>query len=59
MAGSEAGQGRDRAFSVIYLTASAVEERSSEGEPDSVLISKPFETAQLVTVLSSLLTRSI
>lgn len=46
---------KDRAFPVIYLTASAVEEWVSEGVPASLLIAKPFMTAQLVTKLSGLL----
>ena len=46
---------KDPAFPVIYLTASAVEEWSTQGVPNSILIPKPFLPRQLVSTLSSLL----
>ena len=42
-------------FPVIYLTASAVEEWSAQGVPNSILKPKPFGSTQIVTVLSRLL----
>jgi DNA-binding response OmpR family regulator len=40
---------------VIYLTAATAEEWASHGVPNSILISKPFAPAQLVTAVSQLL----
>jgi CheY-like chemotaxis protein len=50
---------KDGAFPVIYLTASAVEEWDSQGVPNSILMPKPFASAQLIKTLSTLLTRAI
>jgi CheY-like chemotaxis protein len=47
---------KDRTFPVIYLTASAVAEWTSEGVPDSILIAKPYVTGPLIAALSRLLT---
>jgi DNA-binding response OmpR family regulator len=48
---------RERApsFPVIYLTGAAVEEWPSQGVPNSILVPKPFELAQLVTAVSKLI----
>ena len=46
---------RDPAFPVIYVTAMPAEEWAAHGVPNSILISKPFASAQLVTALSNLL----
>jgi len=46
---------REPTFPVIYVTAAAAQEWSVEGVPNSVLISKPFADAQLITALSNLL----
>ena len=40
---------------IIYLTAATAEEYASHGVPNSILISKPFAPAQLVTAVSQLL----
>jgi DNA-binding response OmpR family regulator len=46
---------KEPSFPVIYVTAAPVEEWASQGVPNSILISKPFAPAQLVTALSNLL----
>jgi hypothetical protein len=46
-------------MSAFYLTASAIEEWSSQGVPNSILVPKPFASAQLLTALSNLLKRSM
>jgi CheY-like chemotaxis protein len=46
---------KEPAFPVIYVTAAPAEEWASQGVPNSILISKPFAAAQLVTALSNLL----
>ena len=40
---------------IIYMTGTHGEEWASKGVPNSVLLSKPFAPAQLVTALSTLL----
>ncbi len=52
-----ARQIRERApgFPVVYVTGSSGEEWSSQGVPNSILISKPFAAAQLVTAIANLL----
>ncbi len=40
---------------VLYMTGDSAHEWSSQGVPNSVVIPKPFVTAQIVTALSSLL----
>ncbi|WP_128933592.1 response regulator [Bradyrhizobium zhanjiangense] len=45
----------DPTFPVIYITAGAGHEWSSQGVPNSVLLQKPFASAQLVTAVSQLL----
>jgi DNA-binding response OmpR family regulator len=42
-------------FPVVYLTAYSSAEWTAQGVPNSVMISKPFAPAQLVTALSNLL----
>jgi DNA-binding response OmpR family regulator len=44
---------------VIYLTGTHGEEWASKGVPNSVLLTKPFAPAQLVTALSNLLNTGI
>ncbi len=46
---------KDPAFPIIYVTGAPAEEWAANGVPNSVLISKPFAVAQLVTALSNLL----
>jgi len=45
----------DAAFPVVYMTAAAAEDWASEGVPNSILLTKPFAPAQLVTAVSQLL----
>jgi DNA-binding response OmpR family regulator len=45
----------DPVFPVVYMTGSAAEQWNSHGVPNSILLSKPFAPAQLVTAVSSLL----
>ena len=45
---------KDPSFPVVYVTANG-QDWASEGVPNSILISKPFAPAQLVTALSQLL----
>ena len=40
---------------VIYMTGDSADECSARGVPNSVLITKPFAPAQVVTALSQLL----
>ena len=40
---------------VIYMTGAAADEWASQGVPNSILLQKPFATAQLVTAVSNLL----
>ena len=45
----------DPAFPIVYMTGAAADDWSSEGVPGSVLLKKPFASAQLVTAVSQLL----
>jgi CheY-like chemotaxis protein len=45
----------ERAFPVIYTTAASAHEWPSQRVPNSVLLTKPFAPAQLITALSQLL----
>jgi DNA-binding response OmpR family regulator len=45
----------DPTLPIIYMTGKAAEEWSSKGVPNSVLLTKPFAPAQLVTAVSQLL----
>lgn len=40
---------------IIYITAARAAEWASQGVPNSILLTKPFATSQLVTAVSSLL----
>ncbi len=42
-------------FPVVYMTGAAANEWGSQGVPNSILLSKPFAPAQLVTAVSQLL----
>jgi CheY-like chemotaxis protein len=46
---------KEPSIPVIYVTAVPAEEWASQGVPNSILISKPFAEAQLVTALANLL----
>jgi DNA-binding response OmpR family regulator len=45
----------DPAFPVVYTTGAAAEQWASQGVPNSILLTKPFAPAQLVTAVSQLL----
>jgi CheY-like chemotaxis protein len=49
----------DPFFPVIYITGGAGDQWASQGVPNSVLLTKPFAPAQVVTALSSLLNTGI
>jgi two-component system, cell cycle response regulator CpdR len=49
---------KEPTFPVIYVTGSNTEEWASRCVPHSVLIPKPFECAQLVRVVSNLLSQN-
>jgi DNA-binding response OmpR family regulator len=42
-------------FPVVYMTGGASDEWASQGVPNSILLSKPFAPAQLVTAVAQLL----
>jgi CheY-like chemotaxis protein len=45
----------DPLFPVIYITGGAGDQWASQGVPNSILLTKPFAPAQLVTAVSQLL----
>lgn len=45
----------DPAFPIIYMTGAAADEWPSHGVPNSILLTKPFAPAQIVTAISQLL----
>lgn len=45
----------DPAFPIVYMTGAAADQWASHGVPNSVLLTKPFAPAQLVTAVSQLL----
>jgi len=45
----------DPAFPIIYITAAHADQWASQGVPNSILLTKPFAPAQLVTAVSQLL----
>ena len=45
----------DPAFPIIYMTAANADQWAANGVPDSILLTKPFAPAQLVTAVSQLL----
>ena len=49
----------DPAFPVIYMTGAAADEWASKGVPNSILLTKPFAPAQLVTAISNLLNSGV
>ena len=42
-------------FPVVYMTGAAADEWASQGVPNSILLTKPFAPAQLVTAIAQLL----
>jgi CheY-like chemotaxis protein len=45
----------DPAFPIVYMTGAAADQWASQGVPSSVLLTKPFAPAQLVTAIAQLL----
>jgi DNA-binding response OmpR family regulator len=45
----------DPQFPIVYMTGASADEYGSHGVPDSILLTKPFAPAQLVTAVSQLL----
>ena len=45
----------DPEFPVVYMSANAAADWSARGVPNSIMLSKPFAPAQLVTAVSQLL----
>ncbi len=45
----------DPSFPIVYMTGAAAEEWGAHGVPNSILLTKPFAPAQLVTAVSQLL----
>ena len=45
----------DPSFPIVYMTGAAAEQWGSHGVPNSILLTKPFAPAQLVTAISQLL----
>jgi DNA-binding response OmpR family regulator len=48
----------DSAFPVVYMSGDSTEDWASKGVPNSIMLSKPFAPAQLVTAVSQLLNNS-
>ncbi len=46
---------RDPDFPVVYMTGTAADDWAKLGVPNSILLTKPFAPAQLVTAVSQLL----
>jgi CheY-like chemotaxis protein len=45
----------DPAFPIVYMTGASADQWASSGVPNSILLTKPFAPAQLVTAVSQLL----
>lgn len=45
----------DAEFRVVYMSGDSAEDWASKGVPNSIMLSKPFAPAQLVTAVSQLL----
>jgi CheY-like chemotaxis protein len=45
----------DPEFPVVYMTGASADDYGSHGVPDSIVLTKPFAPAQLVTAVSQLL----
>jgi CheY-like chemotaxis protein len=49
----------ESSFPIVYMTGTAAEQWTSHGVPNSILLTKPFAPAQLVTAISQLLNAGI
>jgi DNA-binding response OmpR family regulator len=45
----------DPGFPIVYMSGASAEDWASKGVPNSIMLSKPFAPAQLVTAVSQLL----
>jgi DNA-binding response OmpR family regulator len=45
----------DPAFAIVYMTGASADQWAASGVPNSILLTKPFAPAQLVTAVSQLL----
>ena len=45
----------DPEFPIIYMTGASADQYASHGVPNSILLTKPFAPAQLITAVSQLL----
>ena len=45
----------DPTFPIVYITGAAADQWAAHGVPNSILLTKPFAPAQLVTAVSQLL----
>lgn len=45
----------DPQFPVVYMSGASADDWASRGVPNSIMLSKPFAPAQLVTAISNLL----
>jgi two-component system cell cycle response regulator CpdR len=57
--GEGAAREIDPAMPVIYMTGTNGEEMASKGVPNSVLLAKPFASAQMGTAVAKLLNASL
>ena len=48
----------DAEFPVVYMTGASADDWASKGVPNSILLTKPFAPAQLLTAVSQLLNGS-
>ena len=48
----------DAGFPVVYMTGASADDWASKGVPNSILLTKPFAPAQLLTAVSQLLNGS-
>jgi CheY-like chemotaxis protein len=48
----------DPAFPIVYMTGASAEQWASCGVPNSILLTKPFAPAQLITAVANLLNAS-
>ena len=48
----------DAGFPVVYMTGASADDWASKGVPNSILLTKPFAPAQLITAVSQLLNGS-
>ena len=55
MGGAKQARELDPNFPVVYMTGAAADQWPVHGVPNSVLLTKPFAPAQLVTAISNLL----